>query len=137
MEELKIHFGETLNELELHLKLYDIFEAKKNVSDANIYKKSIEAYLENINEPTNWARKCDVTGEGMDKGYVVEEGNKYFKYEKDLINYLRQEYGAEEKFLSDAFILKEAYNNEEYYFTEWEEDFQYIEVNGVLTEIEE
>jgi len=39
--------------------------------------------------------------------------------------------------LSDDFILNEAYNNEEYFWTAWEDEseYQYEEVNGKLIEI--
>jgi hypothetical protein len=83
-----------------------------------------------------FARQCSATGEGMNNGYVYRDGEMYFKYEPDLIAHLRSldEYSSN---LSDEFILNEAYNFEEYYYTEWEDDYQYELINGVLTEIDE
>jgi hypothetical protein len=83
-----------------------------------------------------FARKCSATGEGMNEGYVFREGEEYFKEEKDLVDFLRglDEYNTD---LSDEFLLKEAYDLEEYYYTEWEEDFQYQLVDGVLIELED
>ncbi len=83
-----------------------------------------------------FARKCSATGEGMNEGYVFREGEEYFKEEKDLVGFLRglDEYNTD---LSDEFLLKEAYDLEEYYYTEWEEDFQYQLVDGVLIELED
>jgi len=77
-----------------------------------------------------WARKCDATGEGMNQGYVYGDGEKYFKYEKDLIAYIRE--GADESFndASDEFLLNQAYELDEYYWTEWEspEEDQWYEL---------
>lgn len=64
-----------------------------------------------------FARVCSVTGEGMNEGYVFGDGEMYFKYEKDLISFLRQREGNNE--LSDEFLLSEAYELEEYYYTDW------------------
>ena len=84
-----------------------------------------------------YARKCDVTGEGMNEGYLVND-DTYVKYEADLIKLIRSWNVDEYNELSDEFILNESYNNEEYYWTVWEDesDYQYEEVNGKLIEIE-
>ena len=89
---------------------------------------------------TLWARKCSATGEGMNKGYCVLDGEEYFKNERDLIKYLRdreQSPSTESINLSDEFILNEAYELGEYYWTEWEDinDYQYFEHDGKLIEI--
>jgi hypothetical protein len=84
-----------------------------------------------------WARKCSATGEGMNKGYVFRDGEMYFKYEKDLIAYLRSIDSSSDG-LSDEFILGEAYGLEEYYYTEWDDknDWEYVEVDGNVIPIE-
>ena len=89
-------------------------------------------------EATKYARKCDITGEGMNAGFVYMD-DKYFKYKKDLIAEIRSRGDEEFNKASDEFILNEAYNCEEYYYTEWEDEseFQYIEINGEVIEIEE
>jgi hypothetical protein len=66
-----------------------------------------------------FARKCDVTGKGMNEGYVVGNEEMYFSEEKHLIDWLRSRGGMDG--LSDEFILNESYNQEEYYYTEWDE----------------
>ena len=66
-----------------------------------------------------FARICSVTGESMNEGYVFGDGEMYFKYEKDFIAFLRQRDGNND--LSDEFLLSEAYELEEYYYTEWNE----------------
>jgi hypothetical protein len=68
-----------------------------------------------------FARKCSVTGKGMNDGYVFNDGEMYFYNESDLVLFLRNRNPEDNKNLSDDFLLKEAYDNEEYYYTEWDE----------------
>ena len=65
-----------------------------------------------------FARKCDATGRGMNEGYVVGDGELCFSEEKHLIDHLRSRGGMDG--LSDEFILNEAYEQDEYYYTEWD-----------------
>lgn len=55
----------------------------------------------------------------MNEGYVFNDGELYFYNESDLIVFLRNRDGSND--LSDDFLLKEAYDNDEYYYTEWNE----------------
>jgi len=84
-----------------------------------------------------YARQCDITGEGMNDGYVVGDGEMHIKYEKDLIALIRSWGVDENNELSDDFILNESWQHEEWYWTQWEcpTDLQYEEVNGKLIEI--
>jgi hypothetical protein len=85
-----------------------------------------------------YARRCDITGEGINEGYIVHDGEMHIKYEKDLIALLRS-WGVDEKNeLSDEYILAESYQLGEYYWTEWEcpTDLRYEEVDGKLIELE-
>ena len=77
-----------------------------------------------------FARRCDATGKGINEGYVVGDGELYFAEKEDLIKHLRSRGGMEG--LSDEFILNEAYELEEYYYTEWEEidDDCYYDADG-------
>jgi hypothetical protein len=77
-----------------------------------------------------YARKCDATGRGMNEGFVVGDGELYFSEEQHLIDWLRSLGGMEG--LSDEFILKESYEQDEYYYTEWEEhdDDMYYDEDG-------
>ncbi len=85
-----------------------------------------------------YARKCDITGEGMNEGYVYMEST-HIKYKKDLIAKIRA--GGDKTFndASDEFIYDEAYNLEEFYWTQWEDvdDYEYIEIDGKLIDIDE
>jgi hypothetical protein len=67
-----------------------------------------------------FARRCDATGRGMNEGYVVGDGERYFSEKQHLIDWLRSRGGMDE--LSDEFILNESYELEEYYYTEWDEE---------------
>ena len=94
-----------------------------------------------------WARQCDVTLEGMNKGYCIDDGMMYVKYEKDMLEWLRSKdwefededgvYVDVNKF-DDQELLEWAYNEEIYYWTEWfeKEDIQFQEINGRLINIE-
>ena len=65
-----------------------------------------------------FARRCDATGKGMNEGYVVGDGELCFSEEKHLIDHLRSRGGMDG--LSDEYILAEAYDQDEYYYTEWD-----------------
>jgi hypothetical protein len=88
---------------------------------------------------TKYARQCSITGEGMNEGYVYYDGEMYFKEEKDFVMFLRYQNELEEGIwdLSDELVLNDAYDNGEYYYTEWEDedDYKYYEENGILIEI--
>ena len=77
-----------------------------------------------------YARKCDATGRGMNDGFVVGAGDLHFSEKQHLIDWLRGRGGMDG--LSDEFILNEAYEQEEYYYTEWEEidDDVYYDEDG-------
>ncbi len=79
---------------------------------------------------TKYARRCDVSGEGMNEGYLIGEGLMYIKYDSDMVKHIEE---------SGYDSLDEAYMDDYYYYTEWEceDDIQYIEVNGVLMPIED
>tara|TARA_R110000868_G_scaffold290022_1_gene550251 strand:+ start:8250 stop:8963 length:714 start_codon:yes stop_codon:yes gene_type:complete len=78
-------------------------------------------------EGREYARKCDITGEGMNKGWVILHGEKYIKYEEDAIAYCRDHWNQ---------TLEEAYDDEDgcFYYTDWEDqgDYQYMYINGIL-----
>jgi hypothetical protein len=78
-----------------------------------------------------YARKCDITNEGMNEGFCILDGLMYIKYEKDMLQHILDE--------TDYDTIEEAYEDDYFYWTEWEceSDLQYEEINGVLIEIEE
>ena len=75
----------------------------------------------NQEKPQLYAKKCSVTGKGMNAGYCYMNGEKYFINEKDLIAEIRSRGDEEFNKVSDDYILKEAYDTGEYYYSEWEE----------------
>ena len=87
-----------------------------------------------------YARQCDITGEGMNEGYCIQDGLMYIKYEKDMIKHIREVERDHNPYdlgnLTDEELLEEYYDSGYYYWTEWESDLQYEEVNGKLIEIQ-
>ena len=67
-----------------------------------------------------FARKCSATGKGMNEGYCVNDGDLYFSEEQHLVKWLRDRNVDETSELSDEYILNEAYQLDEYYWTEWD-----------------
>lgn len=96
-----------------------------------------------------FARKCDVTGQGMNEGYVWFDGTYYTSTEEITIKEMRSdiaeggldfdEIGSEELLkLSDDELLQYGYDNGIFYYTEWEdkEDFEWYEdENGNIIEL--
>ena len=58
-----------------------------------------------------WARKCDITGQGMNEGFCIEEGMMYIKYDKDMIKHLRQ-IDKDEQTKTDEELYVEYYEND-------------------------
>lgn len=79
-------------------------------------------------EGTTYARKCSITGEGMNEGFMTEGiTTEYFKYKKDAVKWAKN---------NGYKTLNEAHNDEAICFTNWSEDeHEYIVKNGELTEI--
>ena len=97
-------------------------------------------------ETVYWARQCDVSGEGMDEGYCIDDGQMYIKYKKDMVEWLRsKEWEFENEYgliiniskLDDYDLLEWAFNDEVFYWTEWfeKEDVQYKEIGGKLIKL--
>ena len=58
--------------------------------DVAINEGEVNHYSEMYDKCKKWARKCDITGNGMNSGYVVREGEMYIKDEENLIALLRK-----------------------------------------------
>ena len=97
---------------------------------------------------SKYARKCDITSEGMNEGYCIQDGMMYIKHKKDMIKHLRElDFCFEDEegnpidvnSFSDSDLIEWSYNDEYHYWTDWEcpDDIQYVEVNGFLINIEE
>jgi len=84
-------------------------------------------------EGQRFAKKCSVTGEGMNQGYVFHGGEEYFSTEKIADKRLK-EIGYES--------IQEAFDCDVVYWTDWDiedingEDYQYIVKNGELVKID-
>ena len=93
-------------------------------------------------------RKCCITDEGMNAGFLIGEGLMYIKYESDMIKHLRDvekegntdydELVAEGR-LTDEYLLNDYYESDYYYYTDWEcsEDIQFVEIDGVIYDEED
>tara|TARA_R110000744_G_scaffold203446_3_gene322321 strand:- start:33959 stop:34324 length:366 start_codon:yes stop_codon:yes gene_type:complete len=90
-----------------------------------------------------YARQCCITGEGMNEGYCIGDGEMYVKHEHDFIKHIREvekegnpEYDSlvAKGSLTDDFLIQDYYQADYYYWTEWEcdEDIQFEEINGKL-----
>jgi hypothetical protein len=82
-----------------------------------------------------FARKCDATGRGMNRGYVVGDGEMYFSEEQDLIEWLKDVAKEESlEFESDELMMEHYYVEELYYYTEWDEidDDEWYDEDGNL-----
>lgn len=60
-----------------------------------------------------YPRKCDITNKGMNKGFCIGDGQMYIKTRADMIRHIAKE--------TDYKSLNEAFNDEYYYYTTWEE----------------
>ena len=69
-----------------------------------------------------FARRCDITGRGMNEGYVVGSGDLYFSEKEHLVEWLK-DVAKEESltFESDKLMMEHYYDEELYYYTEWDE----------------
>ena len=94
-----------------------------------------------------YARKCDISGEGMNEGYLIEDGIMYIKHEKDLIKHLREmDFCSEDEegnpidvnSFSDSELMEWSYNDEYHYWTDWyetlEEEDEWYTKEGKLIE---
>ena len=90
-----------------------------------------------------YARRCDVTGKGMNEGWVWGEGAYYTSTEAVTISELRSyvsdgaynfdEMSVDEMLaMTDEELMQYAYDNEVFYYTEWEEidDDCYYDAEG-------
>jgi hypothetical protein len=90
------------------------------------------------NETTLYPRRCDVTEEGMNEGYVTYD-LKYFKYDCDLIDWLRSIGGEGWNSYDDDQLMDAGYEEYLYYWTQWEEldeDENYL-ADGTLVPVED
>ena len=84
-----------------------------------------------------YARKCDITGEGMNEGFCINDGMMYIEKREDMIKHLRREFPALYH-LNDEDLMETCYNNEYYYWTDWyetlEEMDEWYTIEGELVE---
>lgn len=86
-----------------------------------------------------FVRVCSKTGKGMNEGFIVNDGDFYFKEESDLLDWLREQdfitaEGEEANKFSNEDLKEWAFNDEIYYWTKWEieAETEYYNENGKL-----
>lgn len=83
----------------------------------------------NFTRMITYARKCSKTGEGMNSGWVADNGDEYFKNEVDAIHWCHMAGYAD---------IDAAFADDAIYWTEWaDDDHQYGIINGKLVAIDE
>jgi hypothetical protein len=116
--------------IEIEASNYD--DALKQFEEGDRYAMELEqCNVTNVSmycEGPKVARRCSVTGEVMNEGWVFGDGEEYAKYESGAIT-LAKEYGYES--------LDDAFNGDVCYWTTWEDedDYQYQIINGTLIDI--
>lgn len=117
------------------IEWYDRFVDYVQNHNRNIYNDAC-AWADEV---VYYAKKCSITGEGMDEGFVVEGSKEimYFKYDKDLIKYLREHGDEVYNDASDDFILGESYENGWHHWTDWIDDEPEYYYNPKTGEVEE
>lgn len=94
--------------------------------------------MNSIDEPpTFYARRCSITGEGMNAGYCILDGDMYIKKTEDLVRHLRENFqdiieghsdydcdavDFDLDSLTDDEVMQECADTEYYYYTEWTEE---------------
>lgn len=71
-----------------------------------------------------YARRCDVTGKGMNEGWCWGEGVYYTSTKEDTVKELRIynfDYIVSDEIqqMSDDDLLQYAYDNDVFYYTDW------------------
>lgn len=64
-----------------------------------------------------YARQCSVTGEGMNAGFCICDGEMYIASEEHLIEHITMDTGYDS--------IEEAYEDDYYYYTTWEDESEY------------
>ena len=79
------------------------------------------------NEPTTYLRRCSVTGEGMNSGWIFEGDHSVVKYERDVLRIIREcaeDYDLRVEGRLDDFLLQAAFDAGICYWTIWEDDLE-------------
>jgi hypothetical protein len=125
---------------------YDDFkEGKINLYSANhsifVYEL-VPVKFTDEKEPINvvdekFARKCSITGKGINQGFVVGDGDMYFGEEADLLEHLKTlEWenldGVKSSDIAESELMDYFSNEEYFYWTEWEEidEDDYYDADG-------
>ena len=83
-----------------------------------------------------FARKCSVTGKGMNQGWVINNGEVYIAKKADCAKWVKDNWNQT---INQAYKESEEEDAGNFYWTEWEDvsDYQFIEIEGELYDISE
>ena len=109
-------------------KVIDLAQMKHEATELRGSILSAAISLAEAGEVIKWARKCSITGQGMNEGWYCENLDTYIKYEDDALNF------AQEHTYAD---LECAHDDEFIYWTQWEDDsdFEYVQVGEKIIEV--
>jgi len=84
-----------------------------------------------------YARKCAVTDQGMNEGICYQDGLMYFADEYIYIRWIKENQPQWADGVSDEWLLNDSYEQGMHYYTEWEDETEYLYemVGGELVEI--
>lgn len=80
----------------------------------SIGKVEVKEMLEATIPTVKFARVCSITGEGMNEGYCILDGEMYIKDHMVMVQHITDD--------TDYADIDEAYEDDYFYYTEWEED---------------
>ena len=85
-----------------------------------------------------YARRCSITAEGMNDGWVWGDGEFYSKYESDTMAELRRDFPEHSAMTDDELMTWAVEDMDFLYWTEWEDksEYQYKMMKGILIEIQ-
>jgi len=87
-----------------------LMDVEEKLRIARIYSEDDEVVIaRNKKEGLKFARKCDVTGEGMNEGYCINDGEMYIKGHEAFLQHITDE--------TEYKTIEEAFEDEYYYYT--------------------
>lgn len=99
----------SIDGVSLYLRTPEGFEIE--ISSEEISYRA-ELYLESEAQGVEYARTCSITGDGMNEGYCILDGDKYIKNHAVMVQHIKED--------TNYASIEEAYDDGYYYYTSWE-----------------
>lgn len=87
-----------------------------------------------------YARKCSITGKGMNEGHVIWKGELYISDYSVFIEWLRDTFKDEIKVdeMTDEDLIDWSFAEGHHYYARWDDDDHlYLDIDGQLIEIKD